>query len=297
MFEINLLTRPGLQETAAEPEAGELLEREAEIVNRLEARIPPETPPIAVAIPRAKSRFRPWMVILLVIVAAAAYWWYQGWSWNRFREFFPFLEAPPSTEVPEVTALRPGACAAVMARFLEELPSRASLDFMDIGAGVLIYRVWGQELAQSLLQLNAGVEGCRFSDLITPSILAASGGWLGTVAFASEQQVGAMRPVMSDYDRFFRQLQDKVRSTGGVVVEMVPGTMTAGEYVIRGSLDEIQAHLAAMAGDSLDVHYHRMSLLKSVEPAGRPYLLRVIFNIIEEPTPSPQSSLPEGTGA
>jgi len=184
-----------------------------------------------------------------------------------------------------------------MARFLGDLPSQATIDFMDTGAGILTYRVRGDELTQSLLRLNTGVEGHQFSDLITPSGAALPDIWLGTIAFTSSDQVGALLPVESEYEHFFSRLRDKVSSSGGVIVETVPGTMAAGEYLLQGSLDEIRAHLVATAGDSTDVHYHRMSLLKRNELAAAPYLLRVIFNLIEERALSPRLLSPEGTGA
>ena len=234
-------------------------------------------------------------MLLLVIVVAAAYWWYQGWSWRQWREIFPFLETSLGPTAPQAAAQPAGTGTAVMAGFLGGLPARATLDFLDAGAGIMIYRVQGDELGQVLRKLNADVQGHRFSDLVTPSRSASY--WLGTVAFASRNQAGALRPVRAEYDRFFRLLQDQIRSTGGVVVEMVPGTMTAGEYVIRGSLDEIRAHLAAAARDSINVFYHRLSLLKSATPPEGLYLLRVTFNLVEEQVPSPPPSLPEDTGA
>lgn len=297
MFEINLLARPGLQEAAAEPELEEVAAHEEAILSRLQARAIPEALPVMPPKARAKSRFWAWLVILLVILVVAGYWWYQGWSWKRWREIFPSPETPPAAATPQAAAQPPGSCAVVMARFLSDLPSQVAIDFMDAGAGILVYRVRGQELDQSLLRLNTRVEGCQFSDLITPSGSAKPGCWLGTVTFPSRDQVGALRPVKSEYERFFRQLKDKVHSSGGMVVETIPGTMTAGEYVLQGSLEEIQAHLVTAAGDSTNVHYHRMSLLKPDELDVGPYLLRVIFNLIEERILSPRSLLPGDTAA
>jgi len=295
MFDINLLQKPGLQEILAEPE-WEVVPGEAEIISRLEARAPTVAPIVAAPKPREKSRFRSWMVIVVVVLIVAAYWWYQGWSWRQFREAFPFREVPSPADVRPAVTFEEGTCAAVVTNFLLGLPSRAAIDFMDAGAGMLIYRVWGQELAQPLLQLNASIEGHQFSDLLMPVTITGPDYWYGIVTFNSRDQAGALRPVRSEYDRFFRLLQDRVRDTGGDLVEMVPGTMTAGEYVIRATLDEIQAHLATVSSDSTAVHYHRLSLLSPDGLDSDFYLLRVIFNLIEEPTPSPQLSSPGSTG-
>ncbi len=297
MFEINLLASPGLQGTADELESDEAAAHEEALLNHLQARAISEAPPVAPPKAKAKSKLWAWLVILLVISVVATYWWYQGWSWKQWRDIFPFRETPPAAAMPVAAAQPPGSCAIVMARFLGDLPSEVTIDFMDAGAGILVYRVRGQELEQSLLQLNTRVEGCQFSDLITPSGSDAPGCWLGTVAFTSRNQVGALRPVKSEYERFFRQLEDKVRSSGGVVVETIPGTMTAGEYVLQGSLEEIQAHLVTASGDSANVCYHRMSLLKPDGLTAGPYLLRVIFNLIEERTLSLRSLSPGSTAA
>ncbi|MFB0516023.1 MAG: hypothetical protein ACETWG_05395 [Candidatus Neomarinimicrobiota bacterium] len=297
MFDINLLLKPGLQEAIVWPEEEVLEDREAAIISRLQGRLPAEALAVVTPKPRAKSRFLPWIVVLLVILVVAVYWWYQGWSWRQWRELFPFREPAPAVGVPEGVGLRPGTCVTAVAQVLEELPVQASLDFIDAGVGVLIYWVSGEDLAKSLLQLNTRIEGRQYSDLITPSAPAPPDYWLGTIAFDARDQVGALRPSRSDYDRFFRRLQKKVSNTGGVVLEMVPGIMTAGEYVIQGTLDEIRAHLTTALIDSSGVHYHRLSVLKPEQLAGDSYLLRVIFNLIEEPILLQRSSSPADTGA
>ncbi len=299
VFDIDLLARPGLQGVATGLEF-EVVSHEEAILRRLQERATAEAQ--AVAPPKVKkgSKIRDWLVIILVILAVAAYWWHQGWSWRELREWreiFPFLAAPPAAAMPRAAMQPPGSCAAVMARFLGDLPSQAVIDFMGAGAGLLTYRVRGEELAQSLLRLNARVEGHRFSDLITLSAPAAPAYWQGAVAFTSSDQVGALRPIMSEYERFFRKLKARVSSSGGVLVKTIPGTMTTGEYVLRGSLSDIQTHLVTAASDSAYVHYHRMSLLKPDGIATGPYLLRVIFNIIEERPQSPRSLLPGDTAA
>ena len=296
MFDINLLARPGLQEVAAGLEF-EVVSHEEAILRRLQERATTEAQAIAPPKVKKRSKIRGWLVIILVILAVAAYWWYQGWSWKEWRELFPFPAAPPAAAMPQAAMQPPGSCAAVMARFLGDLPSQAVIDFMDTGAGLLIYRVRGEELTRSLLRLNVRVEGHRFSDLITLSAPAAPAYWQGAVAFTSSDQVGALRPIMSEYERFFRKLKARVSSSGGVLVKTIPGTMTAGEYVLRGSLSDIQTNLVTAASDSAHVHYHRMSLLKPDGIATGPYLLRVIFNIIEERPQSPRSLLPGDTAA
>ncbi len=296
MFNINLLARPGLQEAAAGLELEAVTHEEA-ILHRLQERATAEALAVAPSRVKTRLRFRGWLVIILVVLVVAAYWWYQGWSWKKWREVFPYPKTPPAATMPRAVVQPPWSCAAVMARFLSDLPSQAAVDFMDTGAGLLIYRIRGEELAQSLLKLNSRVEGHQFSDLITLSAPAAPACWQGAVAFASGDQVGALRPIKSEYERFFRRLKDRVRSSGGIVVETIPGTMTVGEYVLQGSLSEIQTHLVTAASDSAYVHYHRMSLLKPDRIATGPYLLRVIFNIIEERPLSPQSLLPGDTAA
>jgi len=111
------------------------------------------------------------------------------------------------------------------------------------------------------------------------------------------QRPGGLHPVAADYKLFFTRLQNHISSSGGAIVEMIPGTMTAGEYVIRGSLVEIEAHLVEITQLVASAHYHRMSLLRQDEPSAEAYLLRVIFNLTEETTASPLLSSQGATGA
>ncbi|UCD38443.1 MAG: hypothetical protein JSW54_02915 [Fidelibacterota bacterium] len=297
MFDINLLAKPGIQESIAELEAEENVDREAAIIQRLGARVTAEAP-IAEAPPRKiRSRFRIWIVLLIIIVAGVAYWWYRGWDWKPWEELLQLLVTPPPVSEALAIAEPIGTCPVIIDRFMNALPSRASLDFLDVGGGILMYYVQGGDLAQSLLHLNTQIEGYRYHGVVAPRGPGISvGSWLGTVAFDSRDQVGALRPVKSDYDQFFNLLENNVRNTGGVLVAKIPGTMTAGEYHIQGSLGEIQAHVASITHEMNKVHYHRMSILKQAAQVGETYLLRVIFNLIEERVPSPQLSSPGDSG-
>ncbi|UCD39092.1 MAG: hypothetical protein JSW54_06325, partial [Fidelibacterota bacterium] len=247
MFDINLLAKPGIQEAIAGPEAEEEVDREAAIIERLGARVSVEAPLAEAPRRTIWSRFRIWVVLLIIVVAGVAYWWYRGWSWKPWEEILQFLVTPPPVGEALAIAEPVGTCPVIIDRFMDALPSRASLDFLDVGGGILMYYVQGRDLSQSLLQLNTQIEGYRYHDVVAPREPDISfGSWLGTVAFDSRDQVGALRPVKSDYDQFFNLLENNVRSTGGTLVAMIPGTMTAGEYHIQGSLGEIQAHVASI---------------------------------------------------
>ncbi len=298
MLDINLLSPPGLQGAVAEPVAEEPLEEaEDAIIKRLEARVKEEVPPAEVPKPKKKSRLRIWIIVFMLIGVAAAYLWYQGWTWQQLREKLPFLESLAVPRESKFVAEQPVPCAKIMARFLEGLPQEASLDYLEAGGGIMVYRIWGQDLAQVLLPLSAQVDGYQYSDFIQESPPNDPGYWLGAVVYAPRGQVGLLRPTQSDYERFFRRLQDMVRDTGGTLVEMIPGTMTMGEYVIQGTLDEIQSHLVSTTADPAKVHFHRVGLFKPEDSADGDYLLRVVFNLVEEPESSPQLSSPASTGA
>ncbi|MEE9162292.1 MAG: hypothetical protein V3U35_04905, partial [Candidatus Neomarinimicrobiota bacterium] len=278
--------RPGL-EGATLHEAG--------IISRLAARevvgVPGEIRVGAAGRPRGR-----WGTALLVVaVAVAAVWLSQD---GRLARLGRDLSARLGRPVPALSAPRPAPIsgAAVMVGFLEALPAGATIEFSDAAAGLFIYWVRGEALARRLGELNLQVDGYRFSDLVVPLDDAAPGRWLGTVAYASADQEGALRPVKAEYERFFHRLQNNIATTGGMVIDMVPGTLTAGEYVIQGSLSELLAHLAVTAADSREIHYHRVSLLRQGQLNDGTYLLRVIFNLIEERDPSPRSSSPAGTG-
>jgi hypothetical protein len=296
MFEINLLAKPGLQGISPELEADVIGARDAAIINRLEARAPREGIEDEPALKRSKAKSWIWISIFIIVASFVGYWWYQGWDWEPWKALLPSRMVPTAIET-LAAAPPPGSCPRTLAWFLEELPGEASIDFLDIGAGVLMFRVRGEEIGSALLQIQEEVEGYRYSDLLRPRESSPSPGfWLGTVAFQSRDQVGALRPVKADYDLFFLQLETRVRDTGGLVVATVPGTMTAGEYVIQGTMNEIQAHLANAAANGRNIHYHHISLLRAEGDLTGPYLLRVIFNIIEERPLSPPPSSPGDSG-
>ncbi|UCH09173.1 MAG: hypothetical protein JSU61_07965 [Fidelibacterota bacterium] len=296
MFEINLLAKPGLQEISPELEAEGIGIREAAIISRLEARLPEGELEKAPARKRLRTKSWIWLFIFIIIIGLAGYWWYQGWDWKPWKGLLPSRMTPEAIET-LAAAPYPGTCPRTLAWFLEKLPGDASLDFLEIGAGILMFRVQGEDLGPTLLQIQTEVEGYQYSDLLRPRESDyLPGYWLGTVAFKSLDQVGALRPVKAEYDRFFLQLEHQVRDTGGMVVSTIPGTMTAGEYVIQGMLHEIQAHLANAAAKGQNIHYHRIGLLRDQGKSADFYFLRVIFNIIEERPLSLPLSSPGDTG-
>ena len=296
VFDINLLKEPGLQGAGAALGLGPP-DREEVIINRLQSRAIP-TRAASKAQPRKKSRSRWWIILSLLIFASAVYWRYQGGNLVRLRSLIsvvrssqPALPALPAPMSPQ------GTCAKVLAGFLDQLPSRAKVDFMAAGAGMFIYRIWGENLDTVLSHLNADVIGYLYGDVIGPIADGAPGYWLGTVAYVFEDRPGGLHPVAADYKLFFTRLQNHISSSGGAIVEMIPGTMSAGEYVIEGSLLEIEAHLAEITQLAISAHYHRMSLLRQDEPSTEAYLLRVVFNLTEETTASALLSSPGATGA
>lgn len=300
MFEVNLLAATGLQELAVDADAAKTTVLEAAIIERLSARVPASASDADASAAAPAERSRRWWVLLLVgLLVAAAFWLYREGRLDTLRQNLAAWLGRPVAVAPSLAA-PPIAISAVMGQFLEGLPADATLEYMDAGAGLLTYWILGADLHQTLTRLNAQVQGRRFADVITPAGDVAPNRWLGTVAFASADQVGALDPIEANYDRFFNRLQANVQSTGGTVVDMIPGTLTAGEYVIQGSLSELRAHLAGVAGvveEAAPVHYHRLSLLRQAGSPDGDYLLRVIFNLTEEPNPSARSSSPGGTGA
>jgi len=66
---------------------------------------------------------------------------------------------------------------------------------------------------------------------------------------------------------------------------MVPGSNSTAEYVIRGSLDDIKAHLQMLSERRPQARYHRMSLLRQSNQPSEAYLLRVMFDLEEPESP------------
>jgi hypothetical protein len=294
MFNINLLAEPGLQGEILVPEGAVMSKRELKVISRLEARTP-EKAVQAEALPVEKGR-RTWLWVLLIIVlAAVAVWYFQGWQLTQDL-FLPLREESRIREQRVFRAPLGKTSVSVLASFLEDLPEDAVVDYADAEVGLLIYRIWGHEMNQDLLRLNATVEGHRFSDLLPPNDTTKPGFWLGTIVFVAPGQEGAVRPLKEEYERFFLKLQHLVSETGGAVVRMIPGTMSTGEYVLSGSIGELQAHLDMIDQDSMNVHYHRLSLLNQTDTPDGDYLLHVVFNIIEGRLQSLLPSLQESSG-
>ncbi len=292
MFRINLLAPPGLQGVGDGGDQGEVDSHENAILNRLHARAISETQQVSTP-EKKKTRRLAWLIVIVVLIAAA-YWVDRSGIW-KWSELLLSLTTPRTAEISQGTTPETGSCAAIMANFLTELQSPFVVEFLDAGGGVFTYRVQGQELNQPLLQFNSGVKGHQFSDLIVPSDITEPGIWLGIVAFNAKEQVGALRPVESEYIYFFNQLRNNVGQSGGEIVKAIPGTMTAGEYVLQGSLEVIKSHVVAMANEAAGIHYHRVTLLKPDELFEGPYLLRVIFNLIEDQSLSQRLLSPEST--
>ncbi len=292
MFRINLLAPPGLQGVGDGGDQGEVDSHENAILNRLHARAISETQQVSTP-EKKKTRRLAWLIVIVVLIAAA-YWVDRSGIW-KWSELLLSLTTPRTAEISQGTTPETGSCAAIMANFLTELQSPFVVEFLDAGGGVFTYRVQGQELNQPLLQFNSGVKGHQFSDLIVPSDITEPGIWLGIVAFNAKEQVGALRPVESEYIYFFNQLRNNVGQSGGEIVKAIPGTMTAGEYVLQGSLEVIKSHVVAMANEAAGIHYHRVTLLKPDELIEGPYLLRVIFNLIEDQSLSQRLLSPEST--
>ncbi len=213
MFDLNLLAPVGLQGAAVGPGLEGATLHEAAIISRLAARevvgVPGE---IRVgAAPRPRGLWR--TVLLVVAVAVAAFWLSQN---GRLASLGRDLAVRLGRPAPALPAPRPAPIsgAAVMVGFLERLPAGATVEFSDAAAGLFIYWVSGEALARRLGELNLQVEGYRFSDLVVPLESTAPKRWLGTVAYASADQEGALRPVEADYDRFFHRLQNNIANTG-----------------------------------------------------------------------------------
>ncbi len=294
MFEINLLRPPGLQGAVAPIPKPEPVGTEEAIINHMQGRTQKTSAPPAPIKRRISFARRLWHLVILVLIGVAAFWAYQAWVQYRTAQGRVFSITPPTRrEVilpPPATA--PGSSAAIMAAFIEQLPSQATIDFMDAGAGVLIYRIWGWELSQYLPQMNAMVEGYRQDDLLAPGGTDAPGYWLGSVTYEAQDTLGILRPAEYGYVGFFDSLQAQIKATGGDIVEMIPGINATGEYVIRGTLRDIHGHLSRLSTHHPPARYHRMSLVRQSNAPTETYLLRVLFSL-EEPE-SPLLSLQAG---
>ncbi len=281
MFEINLLRPPGLQVEVAPIPKPEPVGTEEVIINHMQGRVQKTSAPPAPVKHRQSFARRLWQLVILAVIGVAAYWAYQAWVQYRAARVTVISVTPPAPRevILPPPATVPGSSAAIIAAFIEQLPSQATIDFMDAGAGVLIYRIWGWELSQYLPQMNAMVEGYRQDDLLAPGGTGAPGYWLGSVTYEAEDTLGILRPAEYGYVGFFDSLQVQIKATGGNIVEMVSGSNATGEYVIRGTLRDIQGHLNTLSTHRPPARYHRMSLLRQSDAPTETYLLRVLFSL------------------
>ena len=287
MFEINLLRPPGLQAAVAPISKPEPVGTEEAIIGHLRGRIQKTSAPPAPVKHRISFARRLWQLVILVLLGVAAYWASQAWVQYRTAHGRVISITPPtrSAVILPPPASAPSSSAAIMAAFIEQLPSQATIDFMDAGAGVLIYRIWGWELSQYLPQMNAMVEGYRQDDLLAPGGGEAPGYWLGSVTYEAQDTLGILRPAEYGYVGFFDSLQAQINTTGGDIVEMIPGNNATGEYVIRGTLRDIHGHLNTLSAHRPPARYHRMSLLRQSNAPTETYLLRVLFSLGEPESP------------
>ncbi|MFC1480772.1 hypothetical protein ACFL6E_00820 [Candidatus Neomarinimicrobiota bacterium] len=288
MFEINLLSAPGLQAGIrdfqfAPKAASSVIDEESSIIQRLQARKESQFAQ-AVEIPVRTVRNIYYLYFLLAVsLFAGGYWGYnEYWRQMQRRGGISSITPPPSSIRFNQPISDQVTSAGVMANFLANMPIQITLDFMDAGAGVLIYRVWGEDLTRFLPQLNAMVIGYEHSDLLAPEGVSKPGYWLGTVAYKSDNGTGALRPVELDYNEFFDNLELQLRGSGAQLIATISGFRKAGEYVIKGTILEIQDHLTEIDSDASSIKYHRMSLIREGDLVGDRYKLRVIFNLVED---------------
>ena len=179
---------------------------------------------------------------------------------------------------------------------LEHLSDSAAIEYLDVGGGLLLYRVSGEMDADQLAQLNATIAGYRGGDVV-PFHYNGQSGWGGAVAYQEEAGIERWNPPLSDYERFFQYLRQTVTSGGGRVMLTAAGMLTPGEYVIGGDIALLMDHLTGIAAGPRIAVYHRVSLLRQAAEPGDHYQLRVVFNLVGGEEISPPASLPAGTGA
>jgi hypothetical protein len=288
MFEINLLGTPGLQAGIrdfqfAPKGKSSVVDEESAIIQRLQARKESQFSDAAVTHVKSARRFYPLYLLLVIILIAGGYWGFGEYLKQlQRRGGISSITPPPSSIRFNQPVTDPVTSAGIMANFLSNMPTQITLDFMDAGAGVLIYRVWGEDLTRYLPQLNAMVIGYEQSDLLAPEGISKPGYWLGTVAYKTGNSIGALKPVASDYNEFFDNLEMQLRGSGAQLITTVPGFRKAGEYVIKGTILDIQDHLTEIDAGALLIKYHRMSLIRDGDLVGGRYKLRVIFNLVED---------------
>jgi len=215
MFEINLLRAPGLQAVVAVAAKPQAFQADEVIVNHMnERKQATSVPPVKLEQSLGRRLLR---LIILVLIGMSGYWGYQAWvQYQAGKTSVLSLTPPPPVRAAQILpgAAR-GSSAAIMAAFIDHLPDQATIDFIDAGAGVMIYRIWGWELSQYLPQLNAMVEGHQQDDLLAPGGDDAPGYWLGSVIYDAEDTLGVVRPAEYSYSSFFDTLQVQIGTTGG----------------------------------------------------------------------------------
>ena len=303
VFEINLLLKPGLQLGAAQGVAGELdIDLESPLIDRLRSREGTFITSISgeEEFTSAAKRFS-WFrrLVMLGAIGSLAYWtFYMGGleQVTTWRDSV-FGTGTIRTKIVKVAKPLPAPESVLLAsQVLEHLSDSAAVEYLDVGGGLLLYRVSGEMSASQLTQLNAVIAGYRVGDIV-PFHHNGQSGWGGAVAYREEAGIERWNPPLSDYEQFFHFLRQTVISGGGRVMLTAAGMLTPGEYVIGGDIALIMDHLTGIAAGPRIAVYHRVSLLRQSEAAREHYQLRVVFNLVGGEDLSPPASSPAGTGA
>lgn len=301
MFEIDLLAAPGLQreKDEAEPEDAAIAYEE-ELADRIASRggaLPIQVEatdgsPIAAGGKESGVKRLVWIAILAGGILA-------GYTQKDLLR--PYLDpllprsmrSTPAGDATEIPIPRP---VRVASRFLAMLPDNASLTYLEAGAGLLLYRMQGDLTTEALDSLNRSVEGFRIGDNLEATAGERSA-WLGVVSYTDSGQGQGAVTSSPAYDNFFSALRRSVTSSGAEVTRTSAVLLEPGEYVIAGKLEQVRAHLDAVAETPPAARYHRVSLLRLDGADGDRYRMRVVFNLLKDNNPSPQPSSPAGTGA
>lgn len=303
VFEINLLLKPGLQLQAPQGAAGDFdIDQESPLIDRLRTRGSTFITTISgveesTLTVRKGSRF--WRLVLLGAIGSLAYWTFFKGGLEQVKSWRDMLfgGGAVQTIIVEVAEPLPAPKAVILAsQILENLSDSAAIKYLDVGGGLLLYRLSGEMGADQLAQLNATITGYRGGDIV-PFHHNGQSGWGGAVAYHEEAGFERWNPPQSDYDRFFQYLRQTVTSGGGRVMLTAAGMLTPGEYVIGGDIALLMDHLTSIADGPRVAVYHRVSLLRQAEESGDQYQLRVVFNLVGGEEISPPASLPAGTGA
>ena len=303
MFEINLLLKPGLQIGAPQGAQGEIeLDQEDPLIDRLRSRGGTFTTRVVGGeedTTEVKQASWFWRLVFVGAISYLAYWtFYQG-GLDRLKYWRDtmFGTTISQTKIVEIVEpLHALESVKLASQVLGSLSDSAQVDYLDVGGGLLLYRVSGKLSANQLTQLNIVISGYRAGDVV-PFNHNGQSGWGGAVAYQQSEGFERWDPPTSDYDQFFRNLRQSVTSGGGSVMLTAAGLLTPGEYVIGGDMSLLLDHLTEVVTGPRYAIYHRVSLLRqSVENANR-YQLRVVFNLVGGEDISPPASLQAGTGA